>query len=227
MNVSVAGAVAVGAELVEHGQRRLRRRQVGGQRLEVGLHLADELGGLADVAGRRAELLDLVVGLVERGRRLADPHRDADRLQLRRQLVVARRHDEVGVVPGDGLDVGRVARQVGHHGCGLGRVVGLVVDGDHLVAGADGEQRLGVGGRQRHDALRAPSPLGSDPAVVPPASVSAVVAAGASVAAVVGRRPSSPSVVTASVAVERRRRRCRMPRRAGSGRRGRRPAWTS
>ena len=59
--------------------------------------------------------------------------------------------DEVGLVARDRLDVRLEAGQVAHRR--FGRVVGLVVDGDHLLSGADGEERLRGGGREGDDGL--------------------------------------------------------------------------
>ena len=107
---------------------------------------ADQLGRLADVAGHRAELLDLRRRR-RRGRRRAGPSQcgECERVELGEEVRVgAVGDDEVGLVAGDRLDVGLVRRQVGAHGGRLRREVGQAVDGDDLVAGADGEEHLGV-----------------------------------------------------------------------------------
>ena len=49
--------------------------------------LADQLGRLGDVTGRRAELLDLRVDVVERDRRRALPVGDAERVELLEQIA--------------------------------------------------------------------------------------------------------------------------------------------
>ena len=109
------------------------------------------------------------------------------------------------------------------HGRGLGRVVGLVVDGDHLVAGADGEQHLGVRRRQRHDALR--HVAGRRRCRRRRGRAGAGRRRRRRSRAGAGRRVGAAA---ASVAAGRRRRR-RTPRRAGRGRRAtpaqRGPAW--
>ncbi len=56
-------------ELVIVGQWRVGLRNIGDDRVDVGLHLGHQLGGLGDVAGERTELLDLGVRVVERRRR--------------------------------------------------------------------------------------------------------------------------------------------------------------
>ena len=82
-------------------------------RLDVGLHLADELGRFGDVAGDRAELLDLGVGVVERRRRRAFPTVDAERFELGRERRRRRTSRRVGLVAGDRFDVRREAGEVG------------------------------------------------------------------------------------------------------------------
>ena len=138
-------------QLVVVGQRPLGPAG-GGDLLDLGAHGRGELAGLGLVAGGLAELVELGVGVVQdRGRRLQQD-RDAELAEAGRQLAgVVGVDDQVGLVAGDGLDVRLVGRQVG-----LGRllrVVGVAVDGHDLVAGADGEQHLGRGRRQRHDPL--------------------------------------------------------------------------
>ena len=119
------------------------------------LHLADEVGGLAHVPGHRAELLDLVVHPADDGGRRALPVVDAERVELSDQVGVGPIGDhKVGLVTGDRLDVRLVCGQVGDDTGRLLRKVGQTVDGDDLVAGADGEQHLGVGRRERDDPAR-------------------------------------------------------------------------
>ena len=65
-------------------------------------------------------------------------------------LRVVRDDDEIRFEGGDRLDVGREPRQ--RRLRRALRVVRLVVDGDHLLARADGEQRLRRGRRERDDA---------------------------------------------------------------------------
>ncbi len=125
---------------------------LGGQRLDVGLDAGDHLGGLVDVAGDLAELVDLFVGVGEGHRGGQREHVGADGLEPGFEVVgPTRDHDEVGLVGGDRLDVRLVGREVGRRH--LGGEVGLVVDGDDLVAGADGEEHLRRRRRQRDDAL--------------------------------------------------------------------------
>jgi hypothetical protein len=94
-----------------------------------------------------------MVAVVQVGGRRLVQDRDAQLVQPGLQLAgVVGVDDQVGLVAGDGLDVRLVGRQVGLRR--LGRVVRVAVDGHHLVAGADGEQHLGRGRRQRHDPLR-------------------------------------------------------------------------
>ena len=155
MNVVESALKNVGSSSWYSGQRHLARRDRAGDVLEVGLHRRHQLGGLGDVAGDGAELLDLGVGVVERRSPPGPPTPRAERLRAgssapaartsRRGRARSRRSPRrSGSKPGE----------VGPHGLGLGRVVGLVVDGDDLVAGADGEQHLRRRRRQRHDALR-------------------------------------------------------------------------
>ncbi len=124
-----------------------------GDLLDVVLHARDDIGGLVLVGGGVAELLDLVVALVDRGRRGEEEGLDVGRLEAGHDVPhVVGEDDEVGLVPDDGLDVGFEAAEVG-----LGRllrVVRLVVDGHDLVPGADGEQHLRGGGGQRDDPRR-------------------------------------------------------------------------
>jgi hypothetical protein len=60
---------------------------------------------------------------------------------------------QIGLVCGDRFDVGLETGQLRRLLGGLGRVVALVVDGDHLVAGTDREQDLGRARRQADDGL--------------------------------------------------------------------------
>ena len=64
-------------------------------------------------------------------------------------LLSSRDDDEIGLVGGDRLDVRRVAGELRHRR--PRRIVRLVVDRDHLFAGADRKQVLGCGRRERDD----------------------------------------------------------------------------
>ena len=112
------------------------------------------LGRLRDVAGGGAELLDLGVDVVEVVGCGADPHLDAELLQLAPARLSVSAITRSGSYDGDRLDVGLEPGEVGHLRLRLGRVVGLVVDRDHLVAGADREEHLGAHRRQADDRLR-------------------------------------------------------------------------
>ena len=83
------------------------------------------------------------------------PVRQVERVELGEEVGVGAVGDhQVGLVAGDRLDVRLVRRQVGDDTGRLGRELRQAVDGDDLVAGADGEEHLGVRRRQRHDAAR-------------------------------------------------------------------------
>jgi len=116
----------------------------GGELFDLGPHGRRHLPGLGHVAGGLAELVELGVGVVQLGRRRLLQDRDAQLVEAGLQLpgIVGVDH-QVGLVAGDGLDVRLVGRELGLGG--LGRVVGVAVDGHHLAAGADGEQHLGRG----------------------------------------------------------------------------------
>ena len=99
--------------------------------------------------------------------------------RAREVLRRVRDDDEVGVIGDDRLDVRREAGQARLRR--RLRVVGLIVDRDHLLAGADREQRLGGRGRQRDDPvreLRRPSRACADTvdAAIPTASAARTVA---------------------------------------------------
>ena len=126
-------------------QRRIDLVVVGGApRLGIGhdpfdvvLHRGDQRRCTRQVAGGSAKLLDLRVGIVKVDGRPVDDDGDADRLQSGHGLAagVEHHHHQIGVESGDGLDVRLEAAQLARRR--LGRIVGLVVDGDHLVAGID------------------------------------------------------------------------------------------
>ena len=124
----------------------------------------------------------------------------------------------------DGLDVRLEAGQVRLRR--LGRVVRLVVDGDHLRAGADGEQHLGGRRRERDDLGRL---LGMVTAPSGVLTVTGNVAAAAVVVAAASswRRRGEPAVVAdpAPCCPSRRPRAGREPR--ARGRPGACVAWSS
>jgi len=98
------------------------------------------------VAGGGAELFDLGVDVVESDGGGSCPVGDADALDLFDEVGVgAFGDDEVGFESEDRFDVRVVAADAGHLVGGVGRVVREVVDGDHLVTGADGVEHLGGG----------------------------------------------------------------------------------
>jgi hypothetical protein len=104
------------------------------------------------VPGGGAEGLQLLVAVVQRlgGGQLQ--HGDLEGAEgVDDPVHVVAEDDQVGVVAGDRLRVRRERGQVRDRGV-LGVVRG-VVDGLDLRAGADGEQHLGRGGRQRDDGL--------------------------------------------------------------------------
>ena len=117
------------------------------------LHVPHDLGGLVVVAGRLADLLDLLVGGAQGGDGRLDQHRDAELAEPAHQAArVLRGDDEGRVVLGDRLDVRGEAGQAGHRH--PGRVVGVLVDGDDLGPGADRVQVLGRGRVERDDPVR-------------------------------------------------------------------------
>jgi len=100
----------------------------------------------------RAEAEDLPVRLLQVVRSRLEPDLDPELPELRCEVAgVVRDEDEVGVVVRDRLGVrvvageARLRRPL--------RVVRLVVDSDDLLAGADREQILGHGRRERDDAV--------------------------------------------------------------------------
>ena len=143
------GREEVGAELVVDGRARSAGSRCG-QLGDLDLHRLDHGLRALDVPGGLAQRLDLLVRSVEIRRRVLEQDGDVERLQpLHEPARVVGGDDEVRLVAGDRLDVRLEAGEVGHRR--LGRVVRLVVDGDHLVAGADGEERLRGGRRERDD----------------------------------------------------------------------------
>ncbi len=128
-------------------------RRGSDRRLDPLLHPSDEGLRLLLMPRAGAELADLRIGARDRGRCRLEQYRDVELRQRAGQpLDVPRDDDEVGPVLRDRLDVRRVARELGARR--LLRVVGLVVDGDDLLGGADREQRLGRRRRQRDDPVR-------------------------------------------------------------------------
>ncbi len=104
------------------------------------------------MTGGGAQLFDLGVGVVKRDGRALDQRGDVDLLETRHQLSrVALGDDQIRLVARDRLHVGREAGQIRRRR--LLRVVRELVHRDHLVTGADREQHLGRGRRQRNDAL--------------------------------------------------------------------------
>jgi hypothetical protein len=91
------------------------------------------------MAGNRPELSDLGVGPGEVLRRGLEQHPDSELSQSTHDVVrVAGEDDEIGAIAGDRLDVRRVTGETRMRSAL--RVVGLIVDGDDLGAGADREQ---------------------------------------------------------------------------------------
>jgi hypothetical protein len=96
------------------------------------------------VAGGLADLLDLRVGVIDRGGGRLDQDRDAELGEARDQAPrVLRVDDQARVVLRDRLDVRANAGQAGLGDAG--RVVGRLVHGDDLLASADRVQVLGGG----------------------------------------------------------------------------------
>ena len=136
---------------MEHLEVLVRRR--GHRRPDPLLHARDEGLRLLLVPRPRSELADLRVRARDRVRGGLDQHRDVERRQRAAQaLDVALDDNQVGPVLRDRLDVRRIAREFGARR--LLREVGLVVDGDDLLGGADREERLGRRRRQRDDPVR-------------------------------------------------------------------------
>ena len=111
--------------------------------IDVRLHLSYHLCRLSDMPGRRAENFQLGIGIVEARGRGKQEGRHPHRLQPRHELTrVERDHYQVGLVADYGFDVRRETGEVGD-GCIRG-IGGELVHGDHLLAGADGEEHLGA-----------------------------------------------------------------------------------
>jgi hypothetical protein len=105
----------------------------------------------AGVTGGLADLVDLLVGVGQGGHGRLDQHRDAELGQAGDQAVGVLGGDDQGrVVLGDRLQVRGQPAQLGDRG--VRRVVGVLVDGDDLRAGADRVQVLG--GRGRSETIR-------------------------------------------------------------------------
>ena len=130
-----------------------RLRNAPDHRGELRLERANELGCDRLVARREAELPHLFVRLRDVVGRRLQQHGDAELVQLRDEPTVVRHDDEIGVVARYRLDVRREAGEARPRR--LLRVVGVVVDRDHLRAGTDREEILGGSRRERDDARRA------------------------------------------------------------------------
>ncbi|MPM60693.1 hypothetical protein SDC9_107545 [bioreactor metagenome] len=130
--------------------------QVGSGRHDLfdpGLHVRHECCGLIGIAGGLAETGELIVGLVQGARRGQCQGGDACGCQTGDGVGIGHCRDhQIGGVAEDRLDVGRIAGQL--RDGSLRGIVRLVVHGDDLVAGIDGEQRLGGRGAERDDGLR-------------------------------------------------------------------------
>ena len=127
-----------------------RLRHAGDDRRQVRPHRVDDGLRAAGVPREQAEPEDLAVCLPEVVGSRDELDLDPELAELRREVVrVVRDEDEIRVIVRDRLLVGRVAGEVGARGAR--RVVRLVVDRDHLLAGADREQVLGDGRRERDD----------------------------------------------------------------------------
>ena len=137
-------------ELVVVGQRRGPRRQALDDGIDLRLHLADLLRGLTDVAGGHAQLLDLLVHVVEGRRGREREHGDVELPEAGRQAGGVVGHDhQVRLLGRDRLDVRLQRREVRDRR--VGRVVRVAVDRGHLRAGADGVDHLGRRRRERDD----------------------------------------------------------------------------
>jgi VanZ family protein len=133
-------------------RRALDARDRGDELLDLDPHrLDDRLRALAVPRGL-AQSLDLLIGGVEVGRSVLQEHGDLELLEpVHEPARIVGGDDEVGLVARDRLDIGLEARKIRHRR--VGRVVRLVVDGDHLLTGADREQRLGGRGGERDDGV--------------------------------------------------------------------------
>ena len=153
MNVLRRGRVVRRVELVVDAQVAARLRHARHDRGQVRPHRVHDGLRAAGVAGEPAEPEDLRVRLLQvvRGRLVHDL--DPELPELRGEVAgVVRDEDEVRVVVRDRLDVRRVAGEARPRRAL--RVVRLVVDCDDLLAGADREQILGHGRRERDDPVR-------------------------------------------------------------------------
>jgi hypothetical protein len=141
-------------QLVVVRRRRLEDGKRRGDLLDLESHRLGEAGRLLEVARGLPELVDLPVRVVERHRGGLQQDRDVQRLQRVEDLsVVFRRDHQIRFVGCDGLDVRLEPGEIG--GGGLRRVVRLIVDRGDLITGADGEQHLRCGRRDRHDRVGA------------------------------------------------------------------------
>ena len=147
----IGGQRVVGVvELVVVGHARAGVTDIGHHRRHLRLQVVDLRLRLGRVPGHLARLQQLGIHVIDRGGGGLHQRRDVELVE--RLLEIARIvgvDHEVRLIRGDGLHVGLVGGDVGRRR--LGRVVGVAVHGGHLIAGADGEQHLGGGGRQRHD----------------------------------------------------------------------------
>jgi hypothetical protein len=127
-----------------------RRR---GEARDPRAHAGDERARAGAAAGRQTELADLRVRRREGPCRQLEQDGDVQAPQRGHEPVgVEAGHHEVGAVAGDRLCVRREAGELRPRRAA--RKVGLIVDGDHLATGADGEQRLRRRRRERDDAAR-------------------------------------------------------------------------
>ena len=127
----------------------------GAYGVEAAAHLLDQCGRLMLVAGRRAQERDRLEYPFDAVGFVGEEHGHAEATELLDLLVLPRREDhEIGldseqplgvrVRVGDALQPRRLRGKVGE-----------LIGRDHLLASADGEERLGGAGRVGDDARRA------------------------------------------------------------------------
>ena len=117
----------------------LRKRR--GDSGQVGAHFLLQRGRIRTVSRGNAQLRDLLVRVAEiLGRRL-DQDRYVEHGQpVHEASIVIGGDHQVRLVCGDRFDVGLEARELCHGG--VGRVVRLLIDRDHLVTRVDREEHL-------------------------------------------------------------------------------------